>query len=164
MLVLAFPVTLYFLGIPNSGFSDDRIKKMVGDDPTLGPVNLSDVPKKEGVVVTRFSDLNDAAYDQGKREGLQGQTAVLEGLFKRLGDREFTLFRMKMTCCAADTVPLKVRIVTPTALTGFKDMDWVEVKGQVHFLQVPNSNQYVPVIKVADVTDIKKVDKKNVYE
>ena len=43
-------------------------------------------------------------------------------------------------------------------------MDWVEVKGQVHFLQVPNSNQYVPVIKVADVTDIKKVDKKNVYE
>ena len=163
MLVLAFPVTLYFLGIPNSGFSDDRLKKMVGTDPTLGATNISDVAKKEGVVM-RFSDLNDAALDPAKREALQGQSAVLEGLFKRLGDREFTLFRMKMTCCAADTVPLKVRIVTPTALSGFKDMDWVEVQGQVHFLQVPNSNQYVPVIKVADVGEIKKVDKKNVYE
>jgi len=164
MLVLAFPVTLYFLGIPNSGFSEDRLKKIAGDDKPLGAATgLSDVASKEGTVM-RFSDLNDAAYDEAKRESLRGQTAVLEGLFKRLGDREFTLFRMKMTCCAADTVPLKVRIVTPTALTGFKDMDWVEVKGQIHFLQVPNSNQFVPVIKVADVGDIKKVDKKNVYE
>jgi uncharacterized membrane protein YcgQ (UPF0703/DUF1980 family) len=163
MLVLAFPVTLFFLGIPNSGFSEDRIKKMLDSNEVLVPVSLADVAKKEGTVL-RFADLNDAAYDEAKRESLQGQTAQLEGLFRRLGDKEFTLFRLKMTCCAADTVPLKVRIITPTALSGFSDMDWVQVKGQIQFVRVPNSNQYIPVVKVADVGDIKKVDKKNMYE
>jgi uncharacterized membrane protein YcgQ (UPF0703/DUF1980 family) len=163
MLVLAFPVALFFLGIPNSGFSEDRLKQLVGQDQSLGSMPVSDVASKEGVVM-RFSDLNDAAYDESKRESMEGQTAVLEGLFRRVGDREFTIFRMKMTCCAADTVPLKVRIVTDFALSGFNDMDWVQVKGQIRFIKPQNSPHYMTVIKVARVEDIKKTAKQNVYE
>ena len=33
----------------------------------------------------RFNDLNDAALDAGKRKYMEGQTAILEGRFKRLG-------------------------------------------------------------------------------
>jgi hypothetical protein len=112
----------------------------------------------------RFNDLNDAAYDEGKRRALAGRTAILEGRFKKLGDKEFTLFRLKMTCCAADTVPLKVRIVVPQAVSGFGDFDWVRVKGVIQFIKVPGQERYVPVIMVGDITDVKKETAKNEYE
>jgi hypothetical protein len=163
MLVLAFPVALFFLGIPNSGFSEERLIKLAGPDQALGSVSLADVASKEGLV-KRFSDLNDASYDDAKRESLEGQTAELQGFFRRLSDKECSLFRMKMTCCAADTVPLKVRIMTDFPLSGFNDMDWVQVRGQIRFIKAPNSNLYVTVIKVTRLEDIKKVAKQNVYE
>ncbi|MFO0821609.1 MAG: hypothetical protein U0792_00450 [Gemmataceae bacterium] len=116
----------------------------------------------------RFNDLNDAAFDEAKRKSLEGQTAILEGRFKRIADKDFTLFRMKMTCCAADTIPLKVRIVVPTAINGLNDYDWVHVKGQIQFIQVPGgksgAEQYIPVIMVADITDVRKGEPKNEYE
>ncbi|MCI0700225.1 MAG: hypothetical protein L0241_03980 [Planctomycetia bacterium] len=112
----------------------------------------------------RFNDLNDAAYDERKRGEMQGTTAILEGRFKRLADKEFTLFRLKMTCCAADTIPLKVRIVVPQAVSGYIDFDWVRVKGVIQFLKVPNQERYVPVILVSDIADVKKVPPKNEYE
>ena len=55
----------------------------------------------------RFNDLTEAALDADKRKALEGQTAILQGRFKRLGDKEFTLFRMKMTCCTPDAVTLR---------------------------------------------------------
>ena len=73
----------------------------------------------------RFNDLTEAASTRTSGNRYGGQTAIMEGRFKRLGDKEFTLFRMKMTCCGADTVPLKVRILAPQAVNGFNDFDWV---------------------------------------
>jgi hypothetical protein len=165
MMVLFFPVALFLIGVPNAGFSQDRINKLLGKDDALGSAQISDVASKDGTVMS-FNDLNDAAFDQGKREVFQGQTALLEGRFRRLGDKEFTLFRLRMTCCAADTVPLKVRIVTPYALSGVNDYDWVRVKGQIQFLPVPNTSptRYIPVIKVADNSDIVKGEARSEYE
>jgi uncharacterized membrane protein YcgQ (UPF0703/DUF1980 family) len=121
-----------------------------------------------GGTVLRFNDLNDAAFDPAKRESMEGQTATLEGRFKKLGDKQFTLFRLKMTCCASDTVPLKVRIVVPQALTGFADFDWVRVKGQIQFVPVPGgrpgAETYIPVIEVRDITDVAKAPPQNEYE
>src|SRR5262249_40122250 len=93
----------------------------------------------------KFNDLKGAALDSGKRESLEGQTVILEGRFQRLGDKEFQLFRMKMACCAADAVPLKVRIIVPQALSGFSDGQWVEVKGQLQFRQPPGRDYFIPV-------------------
>jgi hypothetical protein len=131
--------------------------------PPSGGEPRLEVVREEGARM-RFNDLNDAAFDEGKRNALAGETAILEGRFKRLGDKEFTLFRLKMTCCAADTVPLKVRIVVPQALSGFSDFNWVQVKGQIQFLKVPGQERYVPVIMVADITDVEKREPKNEYE
>lgn len=163
MLILVFPIALFFLGVPNSGFSQDRIDKLIGIDTALGPVEIADVANR-GETQMSFNDLNGAAYDDGKRESLQGQVTELVGRFKRVGDKEFTLYRLKMTCCAADTVPLKVRIVTPTALSGFKDGEWVKVRGQIQFVKAPGSDRYIPVIKVADITDVRRTDAQNEYE
>jgi len=116
----------------------------------------------------RFNDLNDAAFSDEKRKSYEGQTAILEGRFKRIADKDFTLFRMKMTCCAADTIPLKVRIIVPQAINGINNYDWVRVKGQIQFVQLPGgkagAETYIPVIMVGDITDVVKGEPKNEYE
>jgi len=164
MMVLFFPVALFLIGVPNAGFSQDHIKKLLGRDAAIDTSQLAAVANREGTVMS-FNDLNDAAYNDAKRAAFQGQTAVLEGKFRRLGEKEFTLFRLRMTCCAADTIPLKVRIVTPYPLSGFNDFDWVSVKGQIQFLPVPNTapTQYIPVIKV-DNSEIRKTPPRSEYE
>jgi len=207
MLVLIFPVSLYFLGLPNATYSKERQLRMLGQESSIGTELLQELAKDAEVVAEktledgslqrtlktktglrlletrrpdgsqprlevlsgegrrmRFNDLNDAAFDEAKRQSLQGQIAILEGRFRRLGDKEFTLFRLKMTCCAADTVPLRVRIVVPQALSGFQDFDWVEVKGQIQFVKVPGQERYLPVIMVADITDVRKTEPKGEYE
>lgn len=164
MLVLFFPIALFGLGVPNKGFSNEYLEKLLEKDTSIGSAQLKDVAGKDGTVMS-FNDLNDAAFDEAKRESMQGQTAVLEGKFRKIGDKEFTLFRLKMTCCAADTIPLKVRILLERdSLSGFKDYDGVSVKGQIQFIQVPGKSQYIPVIKVKDITDIKKIVLANEYE
>ena len=159
MLVLFFPVALFLIGVPNSGFSQERIDRLLGKEEQLADETGHVEVSGEGTVMS-FNDLNDAAYDEGKRSQLQGDVGILEGKFKRVGEKQFTLYKMKMTCCAADIVPLKVRILTPIALSGFTDGDWVRVKGRVQFRQTPNSIQFIPVIAVADINDIKKVPAK----
>ena len=165
MMVLFFPVALFLIGVPNAGFSQDRIKKLLGNDDSIGSAQLSDVANKEGTIVS-FNDLNDAATNDDKRQVFEGQTALLEGRFRRLGDKEFSLIRLRMTCCAADTIPLKVRIVTPYALSGFNDMEWVSVKGQIQFIPMPGGKGFIPVIKVAENSDVAKLkdQSKNDYE
>jgi hypothetical protein len=112
----------------------------------------------------RFNDLTEAAFDADKRNAYSGQTAIMEGRFKRLGDKEFTLFRMKMTCCGPDAVPLKVRIITPQAINGFSDFDWVRVKGVIQFIKAPGQERYTPVLVLPDITDVQAAPIKNEYE
>ncbi len=207
MLILVFPIALFFMGLPNTTYSKERQLRMLGQESALGGHMLEELAANAVVVEEkdlpdgsrqqmlrtasglrlqrilkpdgsqaelrvlggegrrmRFNDLNDAAFDPAKRESLQGQIAILEGRFRRLGDKEFTLFRLKMTCCAADTVPLRVRIVVPQALSGFNDFDWVEVKGQIQFVKIGGQDRYLPVIMVADITDVRKTEPKNEYE
>jgi hypothetical protein len=207
MLILVFPVLLYFIGLPNSGFSKEWQLQRAGNDTALGTESLKkfidgatvvEGPKEENgssvrVLKTtsglkirertyvgggepkleliseagtprKFNELNDAALNEEKRKYMEGETVILEGRFKRLADKEFSLIRMKMTCCAADTVPLKVRILVPQALSNFSDFDWVSVKGQLQFLQVQGQDRYIPVIMVANNNDVTKTQPKNEYE
>lgn len=162
MLVLFFPVALYLIGVPNSGFSQERILKMLSKEEALGG-DVGAVATGDGHVMS-FNDLNEAAYDESKREALSGKVGILVGRFDRIADKEFRLYRLKMTCCAADTVPLKVRILTKTAVSGFQQSEWVQVKGEVRFIQPPGSTQYIPVIAVADVADIQRTKGLSEYE
>ena len=115
----------------------------------------------------RFNDLTEAAFDEGKRASFSGKTAIMEGRFQPLGDKEFTLFRQKMTCCGPDAVMLKVRIIAPQSVAGFNYFDWVRVKGVVEFIRAPGSGRYVPVLRLLDISDIERIPKdkiKNEYE
>jgi uncharacterized membrane protein YcgQ (UPF0703/DUF1980 family) len=212
MLILVFPIALFALGVPNSGFSKagqlDRLKNEMSLN--LDPKALEAAAKDPTTVVTkdtevqpdgtkvrelktakgmkireitpssggepkyvvmpgegtemRFNDLTEAALDADKRRGYEGQTAIMEGRFRRLGDKEFTLFRMRMTCCGADAVPLKVRIIAPQAMSKFNDFDWVRVKGVIQFIKAPGQERYTPVIVLPDITDVQPAQLKNEYE
>lgn len=218
MLVLVFPVALFALGIPNSGFSAERQAKMLGKQVAfnIDPKELEEMAKapgakelsfedgqmvrvlpngnkerliegrtKEGSTIKiretvtpsgiasyavvpdagiemTFNELNDAAFDADKRASYTGQTAILEGKFRRLDDKEFTLYRLKMTCCGSDAVMLNVRIITPQ-VPGFSDGQWVRVKGVIRFVKA--QDRYRPVLIVPDIKDIDpNVQVRNEYE
>jgi hypothetical protein len=209
MLVLVFPVMLYFLGLPSGGYSKEEIERRLGKDPTITTASLKEMAAdpetvelkekarpgerflktKTGLEIRetttkpgaepmytlvtgegtrmKFNHLNDMAYDEAKRKMYEGETVIVEGRVRRITDKEFTLFRMKMTCCAPDQVALKVRIFVPQALVGFDDHSWVKVKGQLQFFKVTDGKgvtHYVPSLMVADITDVTEGDPRNEHE
>lgn len=146
VVVLMFPVALFFMGLPNEGFSNERLIKTLGQDAALG--NLTDVTAKGGEIIPlSFADLNAAALDPDSRSAFEGRTVQVKGQLKKISDKECTLFYMKMTCCAADMIPLKARIITDDSLGPINDGDWRQITGVLQFAEVPGKNQYIPVIR-----------------
>jgi uncharacterized membrane protein YcgQ (UPF0703/DUF1980 family) len=79
-------------------------------------------------------------------------------MFMRLrGDKEFTLFKIRMRCCAADAIPMQVRIFSPVPLNQFQDREWVEVKGQLQFVKLAGQQKVIPVVVVESGDDIRKI-------
>jgi hypothetical protein len=117
--------------------------------------------------VLRFNELNDAAFDEAKRQEMAGKPATLRGRFQQLSDREFTLFLLKMTCCSADTVKLNVRIIAPEALPRrIRESKAVQVTGRVEFLTVAGSNppRYIPVLRVVKMSHIQPTELTSEFE
>lgn len=211
MLILVFPIALFALGIPNSGFSQDKLNRMLGKDTALNldPKELEAMAKDPASTVyetstepdgskvrvlqtpsglkvrevtppsgpaaytlvsdagieMRFNELNDAAFDEDKRRSYTGQTAILEGKFNRLSDKEFTLYRLKMTCCGPDAVMLKVRILAPQ-VPAAREGEWVRVRGVIRFIKAPGQERYTPVLVLNDIAkDIERnIKVNNEYE
>ena len=154
LVVLAFPLLLFMLGLPNKDFIQNYKDHRLGTDDAIGGV--VEVQSKGGDVVGfDFAQLAAATIDPEKRENLQGMTATIKGQFKPIDDKVFTLFKMKMTCCAADMIPLKAQIVPTFTPYGFKPYDWVQVTGTLQFVEDPKKKQFIPVIRVTDEKGIR---------
>lgn len=146
VVVMMFPVALFVMGLPNEGFSPERLAKMLGNDTA---VEVGDVAEKAGGVQQfNFADLSASALDEDSRTSMTGRQVRVKGQMKRLGDKAMTLFYMKMTCCAADQIPLKAQIKTAESLgnSTIPDMAWVEVTGVLQFAPTAGG-AYIPVIK-----------------
>lgn len=163
LAVLSFPVGLFLIGVPNSGFSEERIRVLLGADENVN-FHLTEAAERNGTVTT-FGDLHDAARDADSRARMEGQTAVVDGRVSILDDQQFTLYRLKMTCCAADVVPQKVRVVLKSGiLSGYRNAEWVRLTGRVRFVPAPNSEQFIPVVVVDDVADVVRITPGREYE
>src|SRR5262249_34685330 len=94
------------------------------------------------------------------RDWYQGRMGKLRGQFapSSSGDsRQFTLVRLRMKCCAADAVPIKALIVAPASVN-VKPQEWVEVKGQIRFLESrARPGEFMPLLLVSDNNDIRKI-------
>jgi hypothetical protein len=161
VLVMAFPVLLFLMGLPNASLSKEWLAKRT-DVTSIG--NVSDVESREGVVSfaaatpeDQFAELNTWANDANKRAEYEGKTVQVKGQMRKVSDREFTLFNLKMTCCASDMTPLQGRILPEFAVTGISDYEWVEVRGKLQFAKLPGKDKgYIPVIRVASSSGLVK--------
>ena len=160
VVVLMFPLVLFFLGLPNKGFSLERRLSSVTAD-TIDVNSIKDVEAKGDVALT-FNDISEAMRSPEQMAALTGMRATVRGQLKPNSERDFTLFTMKMTCCAGDMVPLRAKIVVQNddsggslLASGYLPGEWLEVKGVLQFVKLPKGEQWLPVI----TTKLKNISK-----
>ncbi|HKA08325.1 MAG TPA: hypothetical protein VKD71_13780, partial [Gemmataceae bacterium] len=74
-------------------------------------------------------------------------------------DREFTLFRVNMTCCAADAVFMETRIIAPDPVN-VPANQWVWVTGTISF-QKNEKGKWVSVITLKTNDAIREAEPTN---
>jgi hypothetical protein len=145
-VVLLFPVLLYFLNLPNQGFSITQ--------DSLNNVNvtgLDGVIHSTGRADVGFARLEQMALTPEGRELYEGKTVTLTGQYAGQDYKRFTLIRYKINCCAADAIPLKAIMMIDPNSPAKLDPDqlfhkWVEVTGRVHFFNRSGTNEYIPAL------------------
>jgi hypothetical protein len=165
-VVLLLPVVLYFLDMPNQGFS-------VGMDSTQFSEVGNSVAAKGGKVIQGFQELERAAYTEQSRSDYAGMTAMAEGQVSPSCDRShFALVRFRMNCCAADAMPLKVIIEVSNDDEAGKMFNarnlqskWVQIKGVIQFRKLVGNEGYITVLqlKAADINVIAQPSNVFVY-
>jgi hypothetical protein len=165
-MVLAIPVFLYFLGLPKDGFTSPDKNMSKGDlqnpkrqalsalvgGPALTKALRKTEPRR---LQLRFKELTEAAAIPARHEIYEGDIGILRGQFLKTegSDREFALFRVDMTCCAADAVFLEMRIEAPEPIQGIQRNQWVQVEGLISF-QRSERGKWIPVITLMSNNDI----------
>ena len=161
IVVLAFPIVLFMMGLPNKTFSAEYTNAKLGNEGEIGAIG--NVAERGGEATYDFQSLSIAAASEDKRKALEGTPAKIKGQLRFMPSSpdEFGLFYMKITCCATDAVPLKARIKTdrPSLADAFKknfkSHDWVEVSGTIQFAKL-ESGEYLTVLRVKDGAGLAK--------
>ncbi len=151
-IVLMLPVVLYFLNLPNQGFSSTYIKK--GPEVEAGSFGIVQGEKVE-VIPVEFKELERAAYTSATRQGYDGKYARIKGQFVPSAsgnDKMFSLVRFKITCCAADAVQLNLIIMlnpdSTESVSDIQPLQWVDVTGKIQFRKKKDRDEYVSVLLV----------------
>jgi hypothetical protein len=157
---LLLPVVLFLLNLPNSGLS---VRAQAIDTNSLEAVKGSTGRSGKTVTPIGFKELQGASFHDYTRDFWNGQLVRLKGQFKPSGNaRAFSLVRVKITCCAADAIPLNVVIMLDPAAQGsfdkFRDQQWVDVTGEVQFLKKKDKDEYVTVLLVGSTGDVQPTD------
>ena len=150
------PIMLYFFNLPNSSFSAEYIQR----DLQSGVLESPTAPLADrGMAMNLgFKELTEASYFPTQREELEGKSGKIRGMYSPLGsDKEFTLYRVKINCCAADAIPVGVRIISEENITQIKPKDWVEVEGQIQFRKPVGKDKYMPVLLLKSRDQVKKI-------
>lgn len=159
-VVLLLPVVLYFLNLPNEGFSaahGDRVKDIQIDLP-------SELGKGDGrAFEVGFDELQRASLSATERGNYEGKTVTVVGQYSDVSETRFTLVRFKIACCARDAVPLNAVIMVDPKADQKLDRNtyrnkWVEVRGQVHFSQKSGSQEFITALIIYPTKE-KPIDK-----
>jgi hypothetical protein len=148
---LCLPFMLYFLNLPNQGFS------------SATPLDVEDsdhpIVAKEGEILNLgVREMEKWAYNQSQREAFEGRKGRIKGQFVPNPNGSFTLVRFKRFCCPADVIQLRVVIVCPETVTHIQKMKWVEVTGEIQFRKRRDRDEYVPVLQLQSRNDVQPTD------
>jgi PDZ domain len=138
------------------GKPDTQVKVTVQRDGSPHDLTITREVEK---VALQFKELERAAYTAAQRQYYEGKIGEIVGQFVQgKNPRSFSLTRFKMTCCAADAIPLNVVIVSPEDVTGVKPLTWVKVSGQIQFHKRKDRDEYASVLQIRRPGDIVEVD------
>lgn len=141
--LLLLPIVLFFLNLPNKGFTSSGKAVDIGDE------EHAVVAKGNGVISLGFKEMSQWAYNEDQRKEFEGEQGVIKGQFMPgRNDRTFGLVRYKITCCAADAIPLNVVIISKEPIQNIRPNQWVKVTGQIQFRKRLDRDEYVPVLSV----------------
>jgi hypothetical protein len=181
--VLLLPVVLFFLNLPNQGFSHvsgnisaDQVELHTSTAFSLGAEAVGMASPLSGaaplsaaaailagtaqgdVLSLEFRELEQAAYHPGQRDFYQGKRAEIRGQFApSTSPKMFTLVRLKITCCGADAVQLRVLIVSPEDVRKQRGQ-WVKVRGTIQFAKRKDRDEYVTILQMASPRDVADVE------
>ena len=116
---------------------------------------LSGVAMDKNISSITFQQLEvDALYPEN-RSNRAGKTVRLVGQYVPKDSHMFTLRRFKISCCAADAVPLNAVIMLDanakeTLDSGRLQFKWVQVTGRVEFLERPGGGYITALILTPD--------------
>ena len=152
--MLLMPVLAIFLIAPPALGADSVNRaggRTVASEQRQDQVIKTKFPPLPGgsVVPMRMADVaTRAAWDS--TNSLNGRTLELTG-FVVHDEAGVYVARLVITCCAADAMPVKARLV---GAEGLVDDEWVTVTGTVRPDSAVQADNYVPVF---DVTTVKKI-------
>jgi hypothetical protein len=147
-MVLCLPIMLYFLNLPNQGYSFASEVDVQDSDHTV-------LAQEGAPIKLEFKELERWAYNESQRLHFEGMSGTLKGQFvPGKSDRMFGLVRYRITCCAADAIPLNVVILSPESITRVKRDQWVEVTGRIEFRKKRDREEYIPVLQLQSRNDV----------
>ena len=151
--VLLLPVAIYFV-VPLEALSSTGGSAIDVDSSAVASTGEM---KKEVSPVT-FQQLEMAALYPENREQYEGETVALVGQYVPKDARTFTLRRFKISCCAADAVPLNAVILVDPKVkedldSGRLQGEWVQVTGRVEFLKRADGNGYTTALILTPSSD-----------
>ncbi len=143
--VLLLPVAIYFV-VPPDGLSAAGAPPVDADTSAVASGG-----KEEDDFSITFQQLELAALYPENRGFYEGKTVKLVGQYVPKDDRQFTLRRYKISCCAADAVGLNAVIVVDPKAKDVVDGQrlqgrWVEVTGRVQFLKRADGGGYATAL------------------
>jgi uncharacterized membrane protein YcgQ (UPF0703/DUF1980 family) len=107
------------------------------------PVNDFLKPDKSGHIKAEVIDLLYAAQEPSTRKDFEGKDVELVGQLvpnkpkpgpkSTAPTNSFKVLRLVMVCCAADAMPVAVKIETNLPPMAIRDMQWLKITGRVHY-------------------------------
>ena len=138
-------------------------------------------PNKSGCIKAEVVDLLYAAQEPFTRKDFEGKKIEIIGQLvpnkSKAGSKSavtagsFKLLRLVMVCCAADAMPVAVKVQTKLPPMTMRDMQWLKVTGRVHYQPrskadsdgVDYGDQPEPVIVADSITKISAPQEKYLY-
>jgi len=156
--LLLLPALAIFLIAPPA-LGADKVARS-GDRSVVGEAAPSDaefeaLPADEAPLLKMADAVTRAVWDDNGT--LDRRQIRLVGFVVRMPDGSVDLARLVIGCCAADALPVKVRLQGGD-LERYSDDTWLEARGELLSGTATQANGYVPTFRVTSLTEVPAPD------
>jgi uncharacterized repeat protein (TIGR03943 family) len=152
--LLLLPALAIFLIAPPA-LGADKVARSDGrslvTQPAPSGAKFNPLPSKDVPLLRMGDAVTRAVWDDSGT--LDGRQIRLVGFVVRMSNGSIDLARLVITCCAADAIPVKVRM-QGDGLDAYEPDTWLEVRGEMVPRSATEANDYVPLFTVASLHEV----------